>query len=110
MRCENQTLPVRPGLVSPDRRSRSGMPMMTAQFQAVPGAATTTAPWRPRLRLPRRPDGVAGDPGKALAILTGWQRAAFRGYAIAEKRADRRLVVTGLAAELSAEKLAVSCL
>jgi RNA polymerase primary sigma factor len=53
---------------------------------------------------------VAGDAGKALAILTGWQQAEFRGYAIAEKRADRRLAVTALAAKLSAEKLAVSCL
>jgi RNA polymerase primary sigma factor len=86
------------------------MPMMTGQLETVPGAATTTAPWRLRSGLPRRPDRVAGDAGKALAILTGWQRAAFRGYAIAEKRADRRLVVTALAAKLSAEKLAVSCL
>jgi RNA polymerase primary sigma factor len=86
------------------------MPMMNALFETVPGAATTTAPWPPRPRLPRRPDGLAGDAGKALAILTGWQRAGFRGYAIVEKRADRRLAVTALAAKLSAEKLAVSCL
>jgi hypothetical protein len=83
------------------------MPMMTAQFQTTPGAATTNPPRPPR---PRLPDGAAGDAAKALAILTGWQRAGFRGYAIAERRADRRLVVTALAAKLSAEKIAVSCL
>jgi RNA polymerase primary sigma factor len=76
------------------------MPMMTGRFETVP--------LRPR--LPRRPGGLAGGGGKALAILTGWQQAGFRGYAIAENRADRRLVVTALATMLSAEKLMVSCL
>src|SRR4051812_39549959 len=76
------------------------MPTMTAEFQ--------TAPRRPRLS--RRSDGIVGDATKALAILTGWQRADFRGYATAEKRADRRLVVMALTAKMRADNLNPSCL
>jgi RNA polymerase sigma factor (sigma-70 family) len=72
---------------------------MTAEFQ--------TAPTRPRLS--RRGGGIAGDATKALAILTGWHRGGFRGYATAEKRADRRLVVMALTAKLRADNLNPSC-
>ncbi len=59
---------------------------------------------RPLSRKPGRP---TIDPDKALAILGEWQSASFRGYVVVEKRADRRLVVLTLIANLKAEALPV---
>lgn len=59
---------------------------------------------RPTSRQPGRP---TTDPDKARAILGAWQLASFRGYLAVEKRADRRLVVLTLIANLMAESLPV---
>jgi RNA polymerase primary sigma factor len=59
------------------------------------------SPTQPRPRL-LRAAGFQADPAKATAILLGWQAANFRGFAVAEKRVDRRLVVQGLVAGLAA--------
>ena len=72
------------------------------------------APWRDRAR-PRPIAGVSSSPIRtpsrregegsdlAAAVLAGWQRAAFRGYAVIERRLERRLVVGSLLDGLAAE-------
>ena len=53
----------------------------------------------------RRPLRAAADPDDARAVLGAWQSASFRGYAVVEKKADRRLVVLTLIAEQKAQAL-----
>lgn len=55
----------------------------------------------------RQPGRLNTDPDRARAILGAWQSASFRGYVVVEKRADRRLVVLTLIANLKAEALPV---
>lgn len=55
--------------------------------------------------LLRRPLRAATDPDDARAVLGAWQSASFRGYAVVEKKADRRLVALTLIAEQKAQEL-----
>ena len=64
----------------------------------------------PSPRLQRSTTGPVGDADKVLRILTGWRAAEFRGYAVAERRADRRLVVVSLLTALEAQGIPVTCL
>lgn len=52
---------------------------------------------------------AATEASKALAVLTGWQLASYRGYAVAEKRSDRRLVIQTLLRKVAAEGLGIAC-
>lgn len=44
---------------------------------------------------------ASADSARAVAILLAWQQADFRGYAMAERRIDRRLAVEILVRELA---------
>jgi len=55
--------------------------------------------------LLRRPLRAATDPDDARAVLGAWQSASFRGYAVVEKKANRRLVALSLIAEQKAQAL-----
>ncbi len=59
----------------------------------------------PRPGQPRGPLRAATDPDDARAVLGAWQSAYFRGYAVVEKKADRRLVALTLIAEQKTQKL-----
>ena len=54
------------------------------------------------------PRESAKDLASAQAILSAWQSANFHGYAVVEKRGDRRLVVLSLIAQLKAQQLTVT--
>jgi RNA polymerase primary sigma factor len=64
------------------------------------GATPWSAP-HPR----QRPGASMADPAAALAVLSSWQSADHRGYTIAEKRLDRRLIVQTLIAQMAAERV-----
>src|SRR3954451_18803242 len=67
-----------------------------------------SASTRPAPGFARRRHGARdADPADALAVLSRWQRADYRGYTIAEKRLDRRLIVEALLARLAADNLNV---
>jgi hypothetical protein len=53
----------------------------------------------------RGPLRAATDPDDARAVLGAWQSASFRGYAVVEKKADRRLVALTLIAEQKTQKI-----
>lgn len=76
--------------------------------QRDPKATTVDSSSIGKRHAERRKTG--SDPSKSLAILTGWQLASYRGYAIAEKGVDRRLVVQELSARLAAEHLNIPVL
>lgn len=59
----------------------------------------------PRPGQPRGPLRAATGPDDARAVLGAWQSAYFRGYAVVEKKADRRLVALTLIAEQKTQKL-----
>ncbi|HET9873187.1 MAG TPA: sigma-70 family RNA polymerase sigma factor [Propionibacteriaceae bacterium] len=67
------------------------------------GALTRSAPGLARRRL-GAPDA---DPAGALSVLSHWQRAGYRGYTIAERQLDRRLIVQTLIARMAVDKLIV---
>lgn len=69
-------------------------------FEVKNGSAASVE--RPPRTQPRPADNAT-----AQAILSAWQRAGFRGYTAAEKRIDRRHVVTLLLSMLRTENLDV---
>jgi len=52
-----------------------------------------------------RSGGMTVDSDNALAFLRAWQLASYRGYAIAERRLERRLIVQTLLARVTSERL-----
>ena len=74
---------------------------------SVEHAGDSRAPGFARLREPVR---GSVDSSKALAILTAWQLASYRGYAVVEKRMERRLVVQTLLDRVTAEHLTIAFL
>jgi RNA polymerase sigma factor (sigma-70 family) len=45
---------------------------------------------------------------KALSVLDAWQSASFRGYVVVEKRAERRLAVLTLIAQVKKDQLSLA--
>lgn len=61
----------------------------------------------PGLARRSRPGNTDTSSDTALAVLGAWQVAGCRGYTVVEKRADRRLVVLTLIAQLQSEQIAI---
>lgn len=63
----------------------------------------------PRIRASTPPArSSAVNPSKAIAILGAWQLVSYRGFAVVEKRGDRRLVIQRLLAKLIEEHVTVT--
>jgi len=72
---------------------------MTNNLVPSGDATGSDVPDSPRIA---RAAGFRSDTATATGILLGWQTASFKGFAVAEKRVDRRLVVHAAVAALAA--------